>query len=414
VEDWKDINPRVGIAYDLFGNGKTALKGSIARYVNGEQIGTANANNPETTIGISDTRAWNDLDQNGSPFAANGNLELNELTKTANSLNFGQNVPTTTTTDPATLNGWGKRPYNWEYTASVQHQLFPRIGVNGGWYRRSFGNQTFTEDPRLSAASYDTFCITAPVDSSLPNGGGYPVCGLADLKPSVAAALGPPANLITFDSNFGGITNIFEGFDLSANARLPGGTFFQVGVNAQKEILNTCNLNLLGVYTPTTLSTGTEIFPGGARACDQVFPYRPDVKIAGSHVFPWGIQLSGTYQFSQGANILGNWSISNAIANGTNGLGRSFSEGVTSKLVSIVEPGADYGSNLQQLDMRASKRISIDRVHIRLDADLYNIFNTNWPYTLNNTFTMAASSQYLRPTNVLQGRLFKIGGQLDF
>jgi outer membrane receptor protein involved in Fe transport len=33
VQHWKDLSPRVGIAYDLFGTGKTVLKWSIARYV---------------------------------------------------------------------------------------------------------------------------------------------------------------------------------------------------------------------------------------------------------------------------------------------------------------------------------------------------------------------------------------------
>ena len=33
VPNWKDINPRVGVAYDLFGTGKTAVKASIGRYV---------------------------------------------------------------------------------------------------------------------------------------------------------------------------------------------------------------------------------------------------------------------------------------------------------------------------------------------------------------------------------------------
>jgi len=42
------------------------------------------------------------------------------------------------------------------------------------------------------------------------------------------------------------------------------------------------------------------------------------------------------------------------------------------------------------------------------------VFNSNWPFTVNNTFSTAATSQWLRPTNVLQGRLFKIGAQFDF
>jgi len=405
VENWKDINPRVGLAYDLFGNGKTALKASVARYVNGEQIGTADASNPERTIGLTDTRAWHDLDGNGSPFDANGNLQLNELTPSPTTPTFGQNIPTTTTTDPATLNGWGKRPYNWEYTASVQHQLFPRVAVSGGWYRRSFGNQTFTQDLRYTNASYDgPFCITAPSDPSL-SGGGSPVCGLYDLKPALVNI--PQQSLITFASMNGGEKNVFEGFDVSANARLQGGTFFQVGLNAQKEILDTCNL--LTVNSPQT-----ETYANGAQGCNQVFPYRPDLKLSGSHTFPWAVQLSATYQFTQGPNILGTWAVPNAIIAAPGALGRNLSAGAQTKTVQLVEAGTDYGTNLNQLDARASKQFKIDRIRLRVDADLYNMFDSNWPYTLNNTFTTAANSQYLRPTNVLQGRLFKIGGQVSF
>ena len=62
------------------------------------------------------------------------------------------------------LNGWGKRGYNMEYTVAAQHQLADRVSVNGGYFRRTFGNQTFTDDLRYDASSYDSFCINAPVD----------------------------------------------------------------------------------------------------------------------------------------------------------------------------------------------------------------------------------------------------------
>ena len=77
--------------------------------------------------------------------------------------------------------------------------------------------------------------------------------------------------------------------------------------------------------------------------------------------------------------------------------------------------GAVYGSeNLNQLDLRASRRFKLDRYAFRIDADLYNALNNNWPYTVNTTFSTAATSAWLRPTNVLQGRFFKIGGQFSF
>ena len=97
------------------------------------------------------------------------------------------------------------------------------MSINGGWYRRKFGNQTVTVDNRYSFAnnSYDgPFCVNAPVDANLPDGGGYQVCGLYDLKPSVVAQNLPASSTIHFSSDYGGETNIYEGFEVSTTRAL--------------------------------------------------------------------------------------------------------------------------------------------------------------------------------------------------
>ena len=154
VQDWKDISPRVGVAIDVFGDGRTAVKASVARYVAGQQIATANAANPVTVLGLTDTRPWTDRDLNGLPLDADGNIQFGELAASTSTPTFGRNV-STTTTDPGVLNGWHKRGYNMEYTVAAQHQLANRISINGGYYRRTFGNQTFTDDLRYDSSSYD-------------------------------------------------------------------------------------------------------------------------------------------------------------------------------------------------------------------------------------------------------------------
>ena len=231
VQNWKDISPRLGVSFDVFGDGRTAVKTSFARYVAGQQIAVADAANPQTTVGNLDTRAWRDLDGNGQPFDAAGNLQLGELTPSASTPNFGKNIATTTVTDPAVLNGWGVRGYNWEYAVSAQHELAPRVSLSGGYYRRWFGNQTQTVDNRYNLSSYDgPFCVTAPSDPNLPNGGNYQVCGLYDLKPALVSL--PASSTITFSKNYGGETNIYQGFEVSTMARFRQGTFVQAGVNA--------------------------------------------------------------------------------------------------------------------------------------------------------------------------------------
>ena len=80
-----------------------------------------------------------------------------------------------------------------------------------------------------------------------------------------------------------------------------------------------------------------------------------------------------------------------------------------------------YGKPLNQLDLRASKRLKIGKDRLEIQADLYNVFNSDWVFGQNTVFGSsattsagAASVTYMRPTYVLTNRMFKIGGQFDF
>lgn len=436
VLNWKDVSPRVGVAFDVFGNGRTAVKASVARYLNGVGL-AANSRtddaNPEITVGQTDTRAWRDLDNNGSPFDANGNIQLSELTPSASTPSFGKNIPSTTTTDPSVLNGWGVRGYNWEYAASVQHQLAARVSVNGGWYRRNYGNQTVTVDQRYSfdKGSYDgPFCTNAPLDPNLPGGGGYQVCGLYDLKPSVTSLT--PSSLIVLSSDYGGETNIYEGFEVTLQARPRPGAFIQGGIAAQRRTFDQCNLVDAGILekvgginnAATNATEVAEKFPDGTRACRQELDFRPDFKLAGSYGLPFDLTLSGTYQFVRGvqnggalttvasSSILATWAATPASATT---LGRGYSSNATTKQVNLIAAGSNYGdNNLSQLDLKLSRRFRFNRYTVRLDLDAYNLFNSNWPFSVTNTFSTATSSAWLKPTNALQARFFKLGAQFDF
>ena len=61
VPCWKDLSPRVSAAYDLFGNGRTALKVSVGRYTSEEMLNTAHNNNPLLLANSSTARSWDDL-----------------------------------------------------------------------------------------------------------------------------------------------------------------------------------------------------------------------------------------------------------------------------------------------------------------------------------------------------------------
>ena len=168
LQHWHDISPRGGISYDLFGNGKTALKMSVARYVAPESNGTAQANNPQTTIGRTDTRTWSDLNGDYTIYNPDGSVQWAELGSTSN-VNFGKSIPSTATRDPQTLNGWDARVSTIEWQAMVQHELTPRVGLAAGYYRRDDGNRTAVDNTLVTNADYTgPFCITAPAQRRPP------------------------------------------------------------------------------------------------------------------------------------------------------------------------------------------------------------------------------------------------------
>src|SRR5262249_35597667 len=125
---WKDLSPRLGAAYDLFGNGKTAVRASLNRYVvaQGVQGQYGDSLAPVNRLANFVTRTWTDANRNYIPdcdlLTPLANLECGTMSDT----NFGK--PTTSLRgDPAALNGFGVRPYDWEFSTGVQHQLLPRL-----------------------------------------------------------------------------------------------------------------------------------------------------------------------------------------------------------------------------------------------------------------------------------------------
>src|SRR6185503_17576479 len=152
-------NPRLGLAYDLFGNAKTAIKATLSRYVLQQGVEYAVTANPIEANNTM-TRQWNDNGDRviqGDPF----NPALNEELGVSQNLNFGQPALVTFHYDPEASHGFGNRPSQWEFSAGIQHELIPRVSVSATYFRRIFGNFLVTDNRLIGNADYDTFCVTA-------------------------------------------------------------------------------------------------------------------------------------------------------------------------------------------------------------------------------------------------------------
>jgi hypothetical protein len=398
VLSWNDLSPRLGIAYDLFGNAKTVVKASLARFVGAETVNTTRANNVYNLIARTDTRTWQDLNSDFTIFNSDYSVQWNELGPTSNT-NFGKTVQSLII-DPDTLKGWFKRGYTWEYAFGLRRELVRQVAVTAEVYHRWNGNQTALDNTLISASDFTgPFCVKAPTDARMPGGGGFDVCGLYDINPT---AFGKTMNYRTFATKLGsgkGVTDSSTGFSISITARLKGGTHFQGGIEARRNVNDTCDTF---VDTPEK------------RFCRVEMPFRPDLKFVAARTFWWDVQVSGTYQDASGTNILASWPAANsAIAPA---LGRNLSGGTNAtKTISLIQPQTIFGTRLHQLDIRFSKRFRFkERFSVAALADFYNTFNSNWQFVFNNTYGGTASSVWPKPTQVLSPRMFKLGWQFMF
>jgi hypothetical protein len=418
---WKDVTPKLGATYDLFGNGKTAVKVTLNKYLEG--MGTTgfgaaqvtDAPNPlnrlSGTLAPFPTRTWVDTNGNFAPDCNLQNYQANgECLALTGAAIFGT-VVAGTSYDPDLLNGWGKRFYNWEFTTSVQHELAPRLSLNVQYARRLYGNFRVTDDRAVTPADYTQFTITTPSDTRLPNGGGYPLTGF-----DITAAGNARAQdyFVTLAKNYGEQIEHFDAVNVSVQGRLQNGLTFQAGVGPGRLLTNDCEVvDDLPEMLQATAGNPTRSFTAASRPlerCEQNNGWRTGVTGLATYTIPKiDVLVSGTYQNQPGIQVDSNY---NTPVSATN-LGRPFT-GATFRNYNIVEAGEVYIERLNQFDFRVAKLFRLGGSRTMINFDFFNITNSNSVLTENATFVLAPSTAWRTPQSILLPRMFKLSAQFDF
>jgi Carboxypeptidase regulatory-like domain len=415
---WKDINPRVGVSYDLFGTGKTVAKVTIGRYISGGSLAT-NVNPVNASVNNA-TRSWTD-NGNFVPDCDFTNPATNGECGPLSNLNFGKVNPTATQFDKEVLEGWGVRPYNWSFSAGVQRQISRGASIDVGYFRRWYGNFTVVDNQLVTPQDYDQFCITAPAnDSRLPNAG-QQICGFYDIKP---AKNGQSQNLVRLAKHYGDQSEVYNGIDASVNWRVKGLTLFG-GISTGRTATSQCfvvdapvvYLSVTAPAVPTATSPQDPM-----SSCKVVPPFLTQYKGYGVYQLPWGVSVSGTYQAvpqpaSGGAftSITADYVATNAEIRPS--LQRDLAAGTGGTVtVDLLKPFALRGGHTKQLDMRIGKQLFSDgKRRVRLAMDVYNVLNSNdWQTITTRLSNVAATNRWQRPTLILQARYLQIGTQIDF
>jgi hypothetical protein len=386
LPNWFNLAPRFGVAYDLTGDAKTVLKGTVNRYNRSFLVDLAALYNPMNQQ--TDTRNWSDCDYirgtsrcSGLALPTNGdNIAQDNEIGPSNNRTFG--AAPDRHFDPDS-----KRTYDLEYTLGVEREVARGLAVSATWIRRDTYNFQQTINRLVNASDYASFQLANPLN----NGEIMTIYNLNPAKQGLVDLLDTTADHSKARVNF-------NGFDVNFSARLPKGGNLFGGWSGGKLVYVTC----ANLSDPNTL-----------RNCDQSqldIPYRHSFKLAGTYPLPLGLMF-GTSMASSPGSLLGSAVTDPSLPTLWTVPANLFPGGRTQSVtVRLDVPGSQYLERWNQVDVNIKRVFKVGRVQFEPGVDVYNIFNSNVVLTQNQSF----GSSLGQPQRILQGRLMRLTAQIDF
>ena len=430
VSGYHDLTPRFGVAYDLFGNGKTALKASAGRYLAAATAdGIYSSQSPAGNFVRNVTnRAWTDSNAN---YAVDCNLLSAAAQNTAAAggdvcgalvganLNFGNLNPNVATVDPEILHGWGIWLYNWRFGASVQQQkLLPGGGARSRLQPAPLGQLPRHLQPVGRPRRLRHLGRAGPDHPDLPNAGS--TASFVAITPAAAAR--GVQDFQTTEKNVAGEDRTADGHgvDLNVTARLARDLTVQAGTTTGRGVRDTCALWRARPQFSITRTTANRL-----DACDVTEPWLTTMRGLASYRIRRSTcsparrsARRGQLPVKRQQRRLAEADYLDANTVVQQLLGRlpagAFATGNTT--VNLLAPSELYPLDRRtEVDIRIAKILGFGGTRLDVGVDVYNLFDAHTTTTYLQTYLYSNNgATWLDPTAILGPRLARLNATLMF
>jgi hypothetical protein len=358
IVDWNTWSPRIGFAWDPFGDSKTVIKGGVSRYDRLE--GTTLAQNVNPNFLAFSTCPWTSSVLPTS---------LSELTGCTGFSGNNNHI------DPNM-----KRPHQWEETVMVQRQISRSTSVSVGYYRRRFSDLYGIVNLAVPLSAYTPVSITNPLTNQ-----------------SMVVYNQTPSTLGQFNliqKTLPSLYQKYNGVELQVNSHVSAKLTFFAGLTIGKDY-----------GTPDGSTTSMDFNnPNNLVNYQGNFGYDSPYQVrAGGSWETWhGILIAGSLRESSGLPQARTYNVT-----------RSIVPDLTQVTQSILAArNGEFRYPWQNLlDLRFSKVFRVgERFRFEPIADLFNVFNCS---SVTSAVTTIGPS-LLRPSNIDMGRMLRLGGQFKF
>ena len=396
MPNWSDVAPRFGVVYDLFGDGQTALKAGVNKFMQPTVTGYAKRYN--AMVSTTDRRNWADCAVLPGTSSCNPALigapgwhddiaQDNELGPPTN-LNFGKSASRNPGPDL-------RRGYNMEYSLSVQRQIVPGTSVFVGWFKRTFYNLEFQDNLLVSLADYAPFQVANPLN----NGEKITVFNLNRAK------LGLQDNI---DVNSATNRQFYNGFEVSFMSRLSRGTIFggMTVERTQERLCDQDDPNLLRFCDQTG-----ELFQEYGKVAK--IPFKPELKLAGSYPLGRGFDVSVSTLSFPGLTRPVTWSVPSALFPGGRTQAVTVGANAAGQLTQnggLVPAGTKFNDRWSQVDVGVKKGFRVGKWSMEGSVMLFNALNFSPILSYNNAFGPSLDI----PQSNLQARLLRLSWRASF